>query len=460
MWCIDFFKASFRITVPALAFTLSGVPSGRAQTVSVAAVCNPASDGSNPCPRHIRLHTASSLSAMARVGRAMFFDQALSGSGYFSCASCHEPSLHYGPAGTAPVFLGGRNADRQGRREIPGLTYLERQPPFSIGPDDAVADDVVPAVAVPATGTAHAAKSAVNTASSAANLVPQGGLFLDGRVDTLLQQARGPMFDPDEMAANKDQVIKRLQTADYAAPLRELAGVRGQKSPDFLLAEGLFALARYQIENQAFHPYSSKFDFWLQGKAHLTPEESKGYVLFNDPAKGNCAACHVDTVRRDGLPPLFTDHQYEALAAPRNMALQRNKNPSYYDLGVCDQKPDGRKNLAPYCGMFATPTLRNTSTRQTFFHNGIFHSLEDVLDFYVLRDIEPQRFYPEDTRGKAQLYNDLPQVYKSNVDRTDAPFNRKPGDVPALSRSERKAIIAFLKTLTDGWSDENDNYKK
>lgn len=423
------------------------------------AACRPAADGSNPCPRSLRLEKQQPLSMMATVGKAMFFDPALSGSGKLSCASCHVPSLHYGPAGNAPVFKGGAAGDREGRRAIPSLTYLERQPPFSIGPDDAVADDIAPTIAVPVTGGAHAAKSAVNTASSAANLVPQGGLFLDGRADTLHQQASGPMFDPDEMAATPEKVTARLQAADYAAPLRDLAGIRGKASSDFLLSEGLFALARYQIEDQKFHPYSSKFDAWLQGKARFSPLEREGYLLFNDPQKGNCAACHVDTVRSDGLPPLFTDHQYEALAAPRNLALQHTHDPDYYDLGVCDQKPGGRKDLAPYCGMFATPTLRNAATRHSFFHNGVFHSLEEVMDFYVLRDLEPERFYPAGPDGRVQAYNDIPAAYRGNIDTTDAPFDRRPGQAPALTKAERKAIIAFLQTLTDGWTEDTGQGK-
>lgn len=445
------FQSTFLVTGCAALLALGLGGTARAQPAGGAA-CNPAADGSNPCPRKLHLHTQQPLSTMATVGKAMFFDPALSGSGKFSCASCHVPSLHYGPAGKTSVFMGGVTGDREGRREIPSLTYLERQPPFSIGPDDAVADDVAPTIAVPVTGGAHAAKSASNTASSAANLVPQGGLFLDGRADTLHQQASGPMFDPDEMAGLPEKVTARLQTADYAASLRDLAGIRGRKSSDFLLSEGLFALARYQIEDQKFHPYSSKFDAWLQGKARFLPIERQGYLLFNDPKKGNCAACHVDTVRGDGLPPLFTDHQYEALAAPRNPALTHTHDASYYDLGVCDQKPGGRKELAPYCGMFATPTLRNVATRHTFFHNGVFHSLEDVMDFYVLRDLEPGRFYPKGPDGKVQAYNDIPAAYQDNIDKSDAPFDRKPGEAPALNEAERKAIIAFLQTLTDGWT--------
>ncbi len=79
--------------------------------------------------------------------------------------------------------------------------------------------------------------------------------------------------------------------------------------------------ARYQVEEPSFHPYSSKYDHWLEGKARLSESELRGLQLFNDPDKANCAGCHPSAPTRDGLPPLFTDHQYEALGAPRNAAL-------------------------------------------------------------------------------------------------------------------------------------------
>jgi cytochrome c peroxidase len=104
-----------------------------------------------------------------------------------------------------------------------------------------------------------------------------------------------------------------------------------------------------------------------------------------------------------------------------------------------------------YCGMFLTPSLRNTAVRRVFFHNGVFHSLEEVLDWYVNRDLQPERFYPRDASGKVVKYDDIPEKYRANVDVTDAPFDRKPGDRPALNKQEIQDIVAFLRTLNDGY---------
>ncbi|HEX4299266.1 MAG TPA: cytochrome c peroxidase [Gammaproteobacteria bacterium] len=396
------------------------------------------------------------LSAMAELGRKLFHDPRLSGSGRMSCAGCHDPERAYGPPGADAVMLGGPDLNTPGLRAVPSLRYLYRQPPFSIGPDASGDNDQKPTLtqqASRAAGRLRALKSADTPQVAAANLVPQGGLFWDGRVDTLQQQADGPMFNPIEMdAGDTTTFAAKLQGADYAEGFRRLFGAGIFRKPDMAVSEAMFAIARYEEEDQSFHPFSSKFDAWLAGRAHFTPAELKGYQAFNDPKRGNCAACHLDRPTRDRLPPLFTDFQYEALGAPRNAAIPANRDPAYFDLGVCGPARTDMQGQTQYCGMFLTPSLRNAAMRPVFFHNGVFHSLHEVLDWYVNRDLDPARFYPRDADGRTVAYDDLPENYRVNVDKTDAPFDRHPGDAPALSPAEMDDIIAFLKTLSDGYT--------
>ncbi|KXV33931.1 cytochrome C peroxidase [Gluconobacter thailandicus] len=386
---------------------------------------------------------------MALIGREIFYDPLLSGSGRLSCASCHDPHHHYGPSNNQSVFVGGKDLKSPGRRAIPSLAYLEHVPNFSIGPDNPESET---APVLPSAGAtaSHVAKSAV--ASSTTAIVPQGGLFWDGRADTLQQQASGPLFDPAEMASTPSIARTRIENAPYTKRLKALAGPAAEASPDLLLSEAMFALARYQIEEPSFHRYNSKFDAWLEGKTRFTPQESAGYRLFNDPMKGNCAACHLDRPLPGNLPPLLTDRQYEALGAPRNTAVTGPYENGHFDLGLCEAMPGGAEQSGAYCGMFATPTLRNVADRKVFFHNGVFHDLKQVLDFYVLRDIQPELFYSPDAQRRVRKADDLPAQYQPNLDRTDAPMDRKPGDQPALTLEERTAVIRFLQTLTDGWS--------
>jgi cytochrome c peroxidase len=298
----------------------------------------------------------------------------------------------------------------------------------------------------------RAQKTATQTSQSAANIVPQGGMFWDGRVDTLQMQAAVPLLDPREMDGGSiEKVAEKLRHATYAESFTGLFGENIFRSPQMLVSEAMFAVARYQIEEPSFHPYTSKFDYWLEGKARLSDSEMRGYRLFNDPEKANCGGCHISQPSPDGLPPLFTDHQYEALAAPRNAALTDNKDPRYFDLGVCGPVRTDIADQTQYCGMFLTPTLRNTAMRHAFFHNGVFHTLQQVLDFYNFRDTNPEKIYPRAADGTVQKFNDIPVQYQANVDVSDPPFNRHLGETPAMTAEDEADIIAFLNTLNDGY---------
>ena len=409
--------------------------------------------GVNLHPVHLQRPQSAPLSAMAMLGKSIFFDPTLSASGKLSCASCHSPARAYGPPNALPVQFGGSHMTLEGDRPPPSLMYLYRQPNFSIGPSQADADEP--------TNLAQAAQQASNatrgqkTAGSApatAELVPQGGLFWDGRADTLQQQAYGPLLNPVEMAnASEQDVADKLARSAYHDAFAKLFGQGVFNDPRLLLSEAMFAVARYQVEDPSFHPYTSKYDYWLEGKVRLTRAEMRGLRLFNDPKKANCAGCHLSAPSKDALPPMFTDFEYEALGVPRNRTLAVNRNASYHDLGLCGPHRTDLSDQTQYCGMFLTPSLRNVATRSVFFHNGVYRSLDEVLTFYNLRDIDPAKIYPRDAKGKVEQYDDLPVKYRANIDKTDAPFDRKPGDTPAMTQADMADVIAFLKTLTDGY---------
>ena len=410
--------------------------------------------GENPNPIHLVRRKVEPLSAMARLGKDIFFDASLSSSGKLACASCHSPDHAYGPPTDAPVVLGGPDLTRPGLRAVPSLTYLEKQPDFSIGPEKEDTDDQV----APLAQQAEAGKTAVRVEKIATqtaqsdNVVPQGGLFWDGRADTLQSQANGPMLDPREMDGGSIEIIAdKLRNAPYAKKFAALFGERIYKDTKLLVAEATFAVGRYQIEEPSFHPYTSKYDYWLEGKARLSEAEMRGLRLFNDPQKANCAGCHTSQPTRDGRPPSFSDTQYEALGPPRNLALVDNRDPEFFDLGVCGPIRKDIAEQTQFCGMFKTPTLRNTALRKVFFHNGVFHTLQQVMDFYNFRDTNPEKVFPVGADGKVQKYNDIPAKYHANVDVADPPFNRHLGDQPAMTGQDETDIIAFLQTLNDGY---------
>jgi cytochrome c peroxidase len=100
--------------------------------------------------------------------------------------------------------------------------------------------------------------------------------------------------------------------------------------------------------------------------------------------------------------------------------------------------------------MYKTPTLRNVATRQTFFHNGVFHTLRDVVEFYNKRDTNPELFYSKAQDGSVNIYDDLPAQYQANIDMT-VPVVHTRGAAPAMTEQEVDDLVAFLGTLTDGF---------
>jgi len=365
--------------------------------------------------------------ALARLGRQLFFDTALSASGRQSCASCHNPAHAYAPDNALATQFGGPALATPGLRAVPSLRYaLNRTPHWS------------------REYQSNALERITETDS-----VPTGGLARDGRFDTLHDQARAPLLAANEMAnADAAAIAAKLRKAPYAAEFRRVFGPTILDQPEQAFAAMLNALERFQLDDASFHPYTSKYDLHLQGKARLSAAEQRGLKLFIRADKGNCASCHSATPGADGTPPLFTDFTFANLGLPRNPRIAANANPRYYDLGLCGPERKDQAAAASYCGMFKTPTLRNVATRKAFMHNGVFTGLADAVRFYATRDSDPARWYPRKA-GRVDRYNDLPADLRENVDVIDAPFNRPTGARPALNESEVQDIVRFLHTLTD-----------
>ncbi len=361
--------------------------------------------------------------AMTALGRQMFFDAGLSASGRLSCASCHDPQRAYGPPNALAVQLGGADGRQPGVRAVPALRYLEKAPPFAEHRFDEAIDESV-------------------------DQGPSGGHTWDGRADTVHDQAKLPLLSPFEMAnADEAAVVDKVRRAAYAPELRAAFGDDVLDKPLLALRAVLLSLETFQQSPKDFYPYDSRYDRWLRTQQGLDERELRGLAAFNDPRKGNCASCHPSAVRH-GAFPQFTDFGLIAIGVPRNRAIPANADPAYHDLGLCGPLRTDFKDKPEYCGLFRAPSLRNVALRQRFFHNGAFTSLEDVVRFYATRDTQPARWYPKDAKGRVQKFDDLPAAHQANLNR-DPPFDRQPGQRPALNEREIRDIVAFLKTLTD-----------
>jgi cytochrome c peroxidase len=363
--------------------------------------------------------------ALTALGRELFSDPALSASGIISCASCHDPKHAFGPPNGLPVQRGGGDGRSFGVRAVPSLKYTQNVPPFTEHFIDDEGDD-------------------------SADQGPAGGRTWDGRAQSFHDQARLPLFSTFEMAnTNPQAVVAKVQQARYAGQFRAVFGRKIFDDPASAFKAVLMALEAYQQSPAEFYPYSSKYDAWLRHETSLSPQELRGLAAFNDPAKGNCARCHPSALRK-GAFPQFTDFGFAAIGAPRNVAIPANADPQYHDLGLCGPLRTDLKDRHEYCGLFRTPSLRNVAIRPVYFHNGVLHSLSDAVRFYAERDTQPQKWYSRAGDGSTLKFDDLPPAYLANLD-VQAPFDRRPGEPPAMSEDDIQDIVVFLQTLSDGW---------
>ena len=361
---------------------------------------------------------ASALSTTAALGEKIFKDTSLSASGRMSCESCHSPDFAYAQPNTLAVPLGGIALDQPGFRNAPSLKYLQSNPAFFFDTES----------------------------------TPTGGFNRDGRANSLHEQARRPFLAAHEMAnASAADVMSRLSRASYAADFKRHFGERIFDDPAAAFDRVTLALAQYQKEDTDFRPFDSKYDAFLAGRVRLSDPELRGLALFNSATKGNCAACHISSKGADGSPPLFTDFTYDNIGVPRNSAIPATADANYFDLGLCGPDRQDLKDRSDLCGAFKVPTLRNIARTAPYFHNGRFATLREAVAFYVRRDTNPEEWYPRNADGSVKKFDDLPAEFHKNVNITEAPYNRKPGDAPALNDAEINDVVAFLNTLTDGF---------
>jgi cytochrome c peroxidase len=338
------------------------------------------------------------LTAKERLGKLLFFDTSLSTPPGQACSDCHDPAVAFTDADKELPVSGGARPGRYGNRNDMPVAYSAFVPPRHRDPEEG-------------------------------NWV--GGLFWDGRANTLADQAQGPPLNPLEMAnPDIETIAGKLRALDYAGLFTEVYGSGALADPDQAVANMADAIEAYE-KTPEVSPFSSKYDFWLRGEAELSEQELRGLELFEAEEKGNCAACHPSRRAEDGSLPQFTDFTYDNLGVPRNpenpfYLLPVELNPdgfAFVDLGLGVTVNDSAEN-----GKFRVPTLRNVAVTAPYMHNGVFKTLFQVVAFYNTRDVAA---WPE------------PEV-AANVNKEEL------GDL-RLTNQELEDLISFLGTLTDGW---------
>ena len=367
--------------------------------------------------------SAQMLTPMEELGKNLFFDTNLSTPPGMSCAACHGPEVGFtGPISTINEMSGvypGAVHTRAGNRKPPSAAYGGASPVLYYDADEEVWI---------------------------------GGMFWDGRAtgwileDPLAEQAMGPFLnDLEQNTPHMKQVVIRVKHSDYADLFEEVWGpgsldpVHDPVGSYVKIAQSIAAFERSPEVN----PFSSKYDAYLAGQASLTPEEELGLTLFN--GKAMCSNCHTSEAGPNGEPPLFTDFTYDNLGGPKNpdnpfygMPPRFNRaGGDWVDLGLGGFLMGAGYDEAVYMpelGKQKVPTLRNVDLRpydgfvKAFTHNGAFKSLDELVHFYNTRDVED---WP-------------PPEVPMNVNSDEL------GDL-GLTPEEEAALVAFMKTLSDGY---------
>lgn len=347
-----------------------------------------------------------SLTNQEQLGKKLFIDTNLSDPIGQSCADCHASFVGFtGPLqaiNAAGAVYEGAVPGRFGNRKPPSAAYAGDSPLLHWD------------------GTTWV-----------------GGMFWDGRAtgsrlgDPLAEQAQGPFLNPlEQNNASPQVVIDKVLASSYEALFLEVC-----TDPAVYYDCIGRAIAAYERSFEV-SAYTSKYDYWLQGKARLTGQEQWGLALFNGKAK--CSGCHA--------APLFTDYSYDNLGVPRNPMNPFYDEPDWNPLGEAwvDVGLGGFLKSAGYTedvyeaawGKFKVPTLRNVDLRpfrsftKAYAHNGYFKSLDEIVHFYNTRDV-PGAGWP------------APEV-AANINTTEL------GNL-GLNKGEELAIVAFLKTLSDGY---------
>lgn len=370
---------------------------------------------------------ASALTPIEQLGKKIFYDN-ISFPNKQSCATCHSPTFgftgnHPGPNLKEGVYRGA-DGERWGFRKPPSAAYATFSPVFHY---DALKGEFV------------------------------GGNNWDGSATgehlgtPAADQALLPFLNPlEQNNPSVEFVLLDIANSNYASLWTTVWGApivyHTAAEADALFHKVALSIAAYEASVEV-NAFTSKYDYFLQGKEELTAEESMGLTLFN--GKGKCFVCHTNS----GTQPLFTNFEFANIGAPKNP-----NNPYYnmdteyygdepinplgsafidYGLGKFLQNspnPVWQAMAATNMGKFRVPTLRNVDKKngggntKAYHHNGVFKSLDEIVHFYNTRDVGT---WP-------------PPEVAANINSSAM------GNL-GLTLQEEKAIVAFLKTLSDGY---------
>jgi cytochrome c peroxidase len=294
------------------------------------------------------------------LGKKLFSDPVLSGAKDRSCASCHSPEKAFTDGLRVPLSLDEK-------------TPLSRNSP------------------------------------TLWNSALQTRQFFDTRTDILEGQLKEVVHNSAEMKGSlRESVAQLKKQPDYLEYFREAYSDEKEPISAFNIANAISSYIR------SLTSFDSRFDQYMSGdKSKLSASEKKGFNLFTGKAK--CATCHFVPLFNGLVPPEFSETETEVLGVPQS----KDKTNAILDADL--GKYDISKSII-HKHSFKTPTLRNIELTGPYMHNGVFDSLEEVMDFYNDGGGEGLKIAPENQTLPKEKLN--------------------------LTKKEIVEIIAFMKSLT------------
>lgn len=388
--------------------------------------------------------STSTTQQSEQLGESIFFDPRLSANLNQSCAACHHGDVGWtGPdeqVNLHSAVYQGSIAGRRGDRKPPSSAYATFAPVLTL-------DE---------------------------NGQPVGGNFWDARAtgwklgSPAADQAQGPFLNPAEQAlADPAALVTLVCAASYGEQFRQVWGPDACLDVDRGFAGIARSIADFEASS-AVSAFDSKYDAFIAGRATLSDTEQQGLALFEGKAK--CANCHTTTPDATGHR-LFTDFTFDNIGVPPNPEIARDgadpglggfleklaaddswRSLPYVSPAFASLSRDALKTLAQEnLGKQRVPTLRNVDKRpsagfvKAYTHDGYFKSLEAVVHFYNTRDVLP-RCGSSPTPASADVIGQTcwpaPEV-ADNLNTTEI------GNL-GLSADEEAALVAFLRTLSDG----------
>ena len=295
------------------------------------------------------------------LGRRLFYDVILSGTKNRSCATCHQSEKAF-TDGLATAI------------SIDNKTSLTRNTP------------------------------------TLWNSALQTRQFYDSRTTTLEDQMSAVVHNPAEMQGSLEESIPLLQQhPEYKKLFQQAYPEHKEPIIQYNIGNAIASYIRSLVA------LNSRFDLYMRGyKTKMNAVEKNGFNLFMGKAK--CGTCHYMPLFNGLVPTEFVETESEVLGVPKT----KDKTKPLLDS---DEGKFGFTTATVHRFAFKTATLRNIALTAPYMHNGVFHTLEEVLDFY--------------NNGGGSGLNIAPET------------QTLPSDKLNLTSKEIKDIIAFMKTLTD-----------